>query len=323
MEKRILTILLALVMILSLSTVAFADDGIDTADELKDAIANGNSEIVVTGDITLTEVITISGNVTIKANSAVTITSSAEDALTVTGTLTLGENITIDATESILYANGGTINVEGAALKSTHQTHALGFAANGGVINMKSGSINSYWTGLTASGTGAVNISGGSVESTNSNAVLAKGGATATVSGGAVKTGEFVTLWAKDSGKLVVTGGTITTGNNAISLESNATANVTGGTFNVDVSEYLANGFEMKDNGDGTYGVQEKVYPETVSFWGENLELGNTLNMAFIFAKDQRADWTGYTAKVTMNGETTTYSLDQWKTDNTGDYFYI
>ena len=203
---------------------------------LAEAVAVGGN-VKLLKDVTLSAALTIDKDVTLTADAPVTInTGSVEDAFQVVsgGTLTLGANVTINAAESILYANGGTININGAALKSTHTSHALGFAANGGTINMNSGSVTAYWTGLTASGDGSkVNILGGTVESTNSNATLAKNKGTTTITGGVIKThGDFVALWAKDSGKLVVDGGAAISPANgaAISVEG-ATATVSAGTF--------------------------------------------------------------------------------------------
>jgi len=191
-------------------------------------------DVVLTKDATLSKAVNIKGKVDIKATSAAKLNVTAEDALTVTGEINLGENLTVEGTDSVLWAKGGTININGAALKSTHTGHALGFASNGGEINMNSGSINSYWTSLTASGAESeVNVNGGTLVSTNSNVVLAKDNAVATISGGSnatLTTENFAALWSKNGGKLVVNGGAIS-GKDAISTEANASAEVTGGNL--------------------------------------------------------------------------------------------
>jgi len=272
--KKFFSLVLALVMALSLTTVAWGATPVANFSELKTAITNGDNDIVVTGKIILTEDLSLT-NVTIN-------TGSVEDAFEVGAgyTLTLGTGVTINAGNSILYANGGTININGATLKSTSTVNALGFAANGGTINMNSGSVTAYWTGLTASGANSkVNILDGTVESTNSNATLAKNNGTTTITGGVIKSGDdFATLWAKADGVLVVDGDAVISSETgaAISVES-ATATVsagtfsghlsatgtgsitvTGGTFDSDVSAHVDADSGFTNNGDGTYTVAVK-----------------------------------------------------------------
>ena len=269
--KRFIALVLSLVMALSLCVPTWGAESVATFDQLKDAITAGKTDIEVTGQIVLTENLPLT-NVTIN-------TGTVEDAFVVPAgyTLTLGAGVTINAAESILYANGGTIDIDGATLVSTHTSHALGFVDAGGTINMNSGSVTAYWTGLTASGAGsAVNILGGTVESTNSNATLAKNSGTTTVTGGTIKThGDFVALWAKDSGVLNVNGGaaispangaaisvegataTVSAGNFSGPVKANATGSisVSGGTFATDVSEFAGSEAvaEMTDGNTVTY----------------------------------------------------------------------
>jgi len=253
MKKRILSVVLTVVMLLALVPVSAFAAG--TALPAPVTNSSGKKVITLTQDITLSEnvsllkanvdYITVSGNVTLKgdADGAKITADNIEDLFQVTAgnTLTLGENLTIVTTESILYANGGTINIDGATLKSTHTSHALGFAANSGVINVNSGAIDSYWTALTASGANSkINVSGGSVVNSATNLVLARDGAIATISGGTLTTGDYAALWAykkntANGGKFVITGGTIT-GANSVSLEGNSEAEISGGNFNGSVA---------------------------------------------------------------------------------------
>ena len=286
------------------SSVGGDTEVIDTEEELIAAITAGG-EVVVGGDVVLTKAIEISKDVTITAECAVTITTTGVvDAFTVTGgTLTLGENITIVSDNSVLWANGGTININGANVTSTSTVNALGFADNGGSINVNSGSVKAYWTGLTASGEGsAVNVLGGSVESTNSNAILAKNYAVATISGGSITSGgTYVTLWAKENGKLVVDGdATVSSAEGyAISVEgegteaavsagtftgpvkSTGTLTITGGSFDSDVSEFLEGSYVQ--DADGSIIIPapgHELNPELLTFtWTSETESQATVEV--------------------------------------------
>lgn len=320
---------------------AIVDDGVNTEAELIAAIAEGGN-IVITGDITLTQQVNVTKDVTISAETPKTITVSiasgstgeAFGGLHVTGgTLTLGENLTVTNVDSA--ASGvstvtttgadAKLIVKGATVTSACKNNAIE-AANGSYVTIESGHVyGQQFTAAYASGGATIEVKGGKVghEDYNFYGLIASKTAATTggkivISGGEVR---HVLAHEAESSEVTISGGTI---NGSVSAKNGASVAISGGTFNNKPdSQYLANGFEVKDNADGTYSVQEKVYPEKVSFWGDNLELGNNLNMAFIFAKDQRPDWSGYTAEVTMNGQTTVYTLDQWMTDNTGNYYYI
>ena len=206
---------------------------------LAEAIEDGG-EITVLKDCTLDAKVTINGEVTITADSTVTITSSIGDVLTVVkgGELTLGANITIESSAAILYANGGTINIDGAKLKCTHEKDALGFVNNGGTINMDSGSLESYWTSLTADGDttlgATINIFGGTAEvsASNSNTIIVREQGKAVIGDDAILSAvNNATLWAHTGGVLEVNGGTISSENGAVSVETNASATINNGEF--------------------------------------------------------------------------------------------
>ena len=383
MKKRILAMLLALVMVLSVSpSYAFAtevtDGKIDTVDELTAAITNAKAgdTITLSGNIATTAYFTIDKDITLDLNghsisrdhtnvgavtlmvtsTGVTVHDSAEtngDGIVNTGrgiAIWVAENaaltlydVNVTGSDVGVLVDGGNLTLNsGVVVKGTNTIDNCGdcIRAYNAVVTVNEGAqieASDSGSGIESYGTSTVTMNGTITAGARGVEVC---GGTVTINGNVTApTAIFYSIVGdansedSDFGNATVnvTGGTITAttvvdSNIAEGSETTytQTTTISGGTFSTKPeSTYLANGFELKENTDGTYGVAAKVYPETVSFWGENLELGNTLNMAFIFAKDQRADWTGYTAKVTMNGETTTYTMDQWKTDSTGDYYYI
>ncbi len=183
---------------------------------LQTAIANKATKI------TLTQPISINDNVVLSATSPVTITSSIPDAFTVVygGTLTLGNNITINATDAILYANGGVINIDGATLVAASPVNAVGFADNKGVINVKSGRVTQamYDPVVLSTKGGEVIVSGDSyVGSAQSSVILAKNGGTVTIAGGTVeaKNPKMCAVYSKDNGIINMTSGKVINNANA------------------------------------------------------------------------------------------------------------
>ena len=149
--------------------------------------------------------------------------------------------------------DGSTLNInEGATIVQQNSGTTGGnsvFAAVGGkgVINIKGGTITSDKFGVhtMTTGTPVINISGGTITAPVALKSSTNGG-----------NGELATI--------NVTGGTI---NGTLeTYTENGKIVVSGGTFSAPVNEaYCAEGFVPKDNGDGTYGVEEKVeLPEVV-----------------------------------------------------------
>ena len=231
---------------------------VTTGEELMIAIAQGG-EVTIGKDLSLTDVITISGEVTLKAESPVTITTTAENALTVTGTLTLGENITISGTNTALYVNGGTVNIEGAVLTASHWQNSAFRVYNGGTLNLTSGTLSSDRDALTISES-QFNMTGGTVSSVNRYALYVNNSSTVTISGGTVISDTYFALNAKNSSTVTITNGDFT---GAISAGSEATVTVSGGTFSEALSEtYLADGLGcalLKGNTRYTIGVLHSI----------------------------------------------------------------
>ena len=133
----------------------------------------------------------------------------------------------------------GTLTVEGGTIETTGTTGAI--QASLATLNIEGGKIVSQGNGVEL-GTWAV-----------SNTKYPN---TVTMTGGEI---EAAGKGIVDSDKCVGTtvsieGGVINSTGDSLSITT-GTAAVTGGTFSTDVSAYAADGFEVKANADGTYGV--------------------------------------------------------------------
>jgi hypothetical protein len=101
----------------------------DSEAALIDAIAaaEDNDVIELTGDVTLTSAIVVTGKtVTIQGNA--TITSDADDIFSAGagGTIVLGEGLVVNGTSSVLYAyDGGRIIVDGAELNAHNSPYTM------------------------------------------------------------------------------------------------------------------------------------------------------------------------------------------------------
>ncbi len=177
-------------------------------------------------------------NVTIEGN--VTIVTTVDDAFAANagGKLTL-VGVTVKSNTAILWANGGTIEVDGATLSSTGSQYAVAFAEKNGHINVKSGKIEAIdGTSVTVSAKNAtVNISDGEVLNNTTSAVSAKDKAVIEISGGNVKTTAtsdfYCSAYAGSGATIKVTGGTVTTATTyAVVAVANGKVEVSGGTIN-------------------------------------------------------------------------------------------
>jgi len=80
---------------------------------------------------------------------------------------------------------------------------------------------------------------------------------TVSISGGTVSAGGIVTNTA-DGASVAISGGTYTATGDLFGNVEGGTIAVSGGTFNQSVAdEYIAEGYEVTDNGDGTYGIRD------------------------------------------------------------------
>jgi len=205
--------------------------------------------------------------VIITADAAVTITTETTDVFTVTtgGQLTLGENLTVSSNTSILWANGGTINVDGAVLNATNSPYTVAFADNDGEINIYSGTVRSSGSNsVTVAASGAtVNISGGEVIGESSSAVLAKDNGTVNISGGTVKTAatedNYCAAFARSGGVINVSGGEVfaASGYGLVAV-SDGTVTVSGGKVAGVLAHENANAKAVISGGEITLDVDVK-----------------------------------------------------------------
>ncbi len=277
-KKKLLAGLMTAVMAVSLfPNVALASDGvIDTEAELIAAVEAGG-DVVVGGDIELTAPIVAKKNVTLTAEKAVKLTdkNSKGDLFTATdgATLTLGKNITAESGVSTLWANGGTIVVDGATVVCTHPQYALGAAYPGGTIEVKSGTLTAVASAISVNG-GAAIVSGGTVESTGKDSngdgyvtiFVHEGSATGgsiSITGGTVKAAVGAAVDA-NQGEVTIEGGEIIGGADVSAVAStNGTVTISGGTFSSKIAdEYLSKDCTTVTNEDGNTVVGTEVDTE-------------------------------------------------------------
>jgi len=253
MKKRFSAFLLAALMVAALLPVTSMATTATVSDlaGLKTAIQNGATEITLDGVITVSDVQELSGG-----DDLVVINTTKTDVFTVNagGTLTLGNNIKVVSTSSILWANGGTINVAGAVLENTDgASYNLAFAENGGVINMTAGEINGKNNRTTIVVQGAnsqFNISGGKATSRIESVLDVKANGSAAISGGTVETAAVdkmnpesappAAAFSWNGGTIVVSGGTVkaAAGRAVVTAEAGGgKAEISGGTL-IGGSEY-------------------------------------------------------------------------------------
>lgn len=160
----------------------------------------------------------------------------------------------IQATDGfgIRVVNGGSASHEGGMVVANYGVFVAG---SGSTFNMNGGDISASGFGITgnglaANGGTAINISGGSVSSTDSIAVYHPQAGTLTVSGGSLS-GTYGGIGIK-SGTLTVTGGTIagTSGGAYVDGESNGNGiHVSGSAIHVDSRAGYAGGMNINISG--------------------------------------------------------------------------
>ena len=241
--KKVLATILALVMALGVTTYAWADEGVTTADALKTAVETGG-EIKLAADIPLTFTLNLAKNVTIDGQGMYTIkaadnfTSGSDNktacVLYVSATVTL-KDVTVNGNEKcrVIFCDKGKLTIDGATITNGKAPNFVGgfiggvYMTSSASFEMNSGSIvgnknvenyqndkylqysSDLWIGANA--TGALTaINGGAIGNVfvNSNAYSASNPGSFTMNGGTV-TNLYVEHDANYGAKFKYTDGTI------------------------------------------------------------------------------------------------------------------
>ena len=170
-----------------------------------------------------------------------------------TGTLTL-DNVTVrNFNRTAFNLNGGTVVVKDCTITGDKSKDTY----------FQSG-IEAYNANVTVQGTTTITGTGSNLVDWPEAACLQLGNPNGSVAGagsitvtGGTFTGDYGIIVASNASEVVsVTGGTF---NGVLEVEDGEGGSlaISGGTFNAVVpEEYLAEGYEVLDNGDGTYGVR-------------------------------------------------------------------
>ncbi len=191
--KKVVSLLLALAMCLSLTSFAWADNGITTKAELESAIDSAENGAT----ITLAENIDLTAKLVIPAGKTFTLDLNGHD-ITQTGTYQWCDEC-------------GTATCENGHALSTYGVNAFNLSAGDNVT-------------ITDTGAGTGTITG------NNNGVYVPSGATLTITGGTIK-GTWSAVW--NEGTLNVGGtADLEDGNDyGVHCRENSVLNVTGGTI--------------------------------------------------------------------------------------------
>lgn len=288
--KKALATILALVMALSVTTMAWADDV---------------AKIDGTGDATLQEAVNAANNgQTIVLQSDVVLTASLNVAVNKTVTLDLNSyKITADMNGPHMICNAGNLTITDSSANKTGEIAKIGAETNFGYVienhgtmtldrckisstSVKSSAIENGWYTASANTAGtsctmtiqnaevvSVNADGGlyTVKNDDYGVMVINGGVfTNSVAGagavlnwndltinGGTFTGASAVRTLKsgssdfETGKSQIKNGTFNGGIDTLDgYKTGITIAVTGGTFSTDVTEYLAEGKILQKNGD-------------------------------------------------------------------------
>ena len=232
--KKVLATILALVMALGLTTYAWADEGVTTAEALKTAVETGG-EIKLGADITLTSMLTIPADKTVTLDlNGLSITSAGKviknnGILTITDTKGGGKIISTGNTAVGVGDNSKT-TIKTAIIESVEGAVITGYAT-GATINIEDGTFSASDNAVVAGNGNRTNEAG--AERTVGNTINISGG----TFNGQIKTSTYVAcgIYAPWKDTIKVTGGTfnITGGAGIVARAgsvsvSNATINTTG-----------------------------------------------------------------------------------------------
>lgn len=215
------------------------------------ATVRGGTIEVSAGSDTYAVTVGASGSL---STESVTVIGHGASGVLVNGGSYVKRLTNIQATDGfgIRVVNGGSASHEGGMVVANYGVFVAG---NGSRFNMNGGDISAAGFGITGNGLAAnggttINISGGSVSSTDSIAVYHPQAGTLTVSGGSLS-GTYGGIGIK-SGTLTVTGGTIagTSGGAYVDGESNGNGiHVSGSAIHVDSRAGYAGGMNISISG--------------------------------------------------------------------------
>ena len=271
--KKFFSLVLALVMALSLTTIAWGADIADKA-ALKTALTTGGN-YALSADVTLDE------QVVIPAGVDVTIDLNGK-----TLTLNYGANYAIVAKGNLTISGAGNVKVTGYGISTGYNS------------------------------TGTVTVNGGTYTASSCTYLFGCFGGTITINAG-VFAGEYCVVnnfapYYGIAGTVVINNGEFSVsdpaGYTVVALDSsnNVVADaiaVKGGTFNTDVSAYVASTAGFVTNPDGTVTVGAKATTGTYDLYAcNNTTAAATTGLSYTkVAASQKTDGTGTVAYVAVN----------------------
>ena len=285
---------------------------------------NTETKIALIKDVTLSSKLNIPANKAVVLDLNGKVLTCGSDGYCIANeagsTVTIKDSVGTGVVNGVVYNGNGTMIIDGGTYNAIGSYAILNCAAtmtiNGGVINGKDsypiysyneghkltinnvtvngecGCINAYYAGEVIINDGTFNFTGR--EGYTYHIVYVSTGTTMTINGGTFKKVGDVDVngeggggvCVNGTGKLIVTGGTF---DGAISDIDNYSANtvikISGGTFSdASAKNYVDDGFELKQNADGTYGVKQKpvakvgnteyaTIDEAIAAWGNNSTL--------------------------------------------------
>ena len=314
--KKFFSLVLALVMALSLTTVAWGADVTFTVDssnpvsatnfhtlqDAVDAAAAGNTTTIkLLENVTLTSRVTVSEELILDLG-AFTITAAINDTY---GAVYVGMagNLTINATTGgitntaghaignygVVTINGGTFTGDYALYNFYYNTTTFGTATiNGGTFQASSGT-------LAVANCGDLTVAGGSVESLDSSAVL-------DVTGGTIE--ELAVTepdYAPPVTETTISDGTVESLTVEAAVEDSIA--ISGGSFGEDVSPYLASTAGFVTNPDGSVTVGAKATTGTYDLYScNNTAVAAATGLSYTkVAAAPKTDGTGTIAYVAVD----------------------
>lgn len=308
----------------------------------------------------LNSVITTSRTVTLDLNNHTLSTDCQEGALTVTGggNLTIKNGTLAGERGDFLTAKGGTINLESTLIVTGYSS--IVWAYNGGVVNINgaklhttntsvAGCTSGEYAAVSATNNGTIVVNEGSeVKADRKSALRCLTGGTITVNGGniiseangdsgdgavlcsggtyVINNGTFTTPNTEtvkiNSGSITVNGGTFTTCEicNVVFMKTNGTVTLKGGTYNRNVTPYVAQGYTCIQTGDVewtvTQGLVQRTSGTTVTYY-PTLKLaadasiaGDEIKLLADFTSTEVATF-AFPVTLDLNGKTLTVSVDE------------